>query len=76
MPPLDLNDDEQRALLPLPRRTIDFDPCRLLPRLAPLKAILAKLEPLVLQADPGHLLRPTGHRPGAERAPRKRQRAQ
>lgn len=42
---LDLTDDEKRALIVLLRRTIDYDPFPLAPRLAPLKAILAKLDP-------------------------------
>ncbi len=42
---LDLTDDEERALVQLLRRTLDFDPFPHAPRLDPLKAILAKLEP-------------------------------
>jgi len=42
---LDLTDDEKLALTALLRRTIDSDRYPLSPRLAPLKAILAKLEP-------------------------------
>jgi hypothetical protein len=42
---LDLSDDETAALARLLRRTISDDPYPLSPRLAPLKAILAKLDP-------------------------------
>jgi hypothetical protein len=42
---LDLSDDEAAALAQLLRRTINDDPYPLSPRLAPLKAILAKLNP-------------------------------
>jgi hypothetical protein len=42
---LDLSDDETAALARLLRRTIDEDCFPLSPRLAPLPAILAKLEP-------------------------------
>ncbi len=42
---LDLTDDEERSLIALLRRTIDHDPFPLAPRLDPLKAILAKLDP-------------------------------
>jgi hypothetical protein len=42
---LDLTDDETAALAQLLRRTIDEDRYPLSPRLAPLEAILAKLEP-------------------------------
>jgi hypothetical protein len=42
---LDLSNDEVAALAQLPRRTINDDPYPLWPRLAPLKAILAKLDP-------------------------------
>jgi hypothetical protein len=42
---LDLSDDEAAALSQLLRRTINDDPYPLPPRLAPLKAILAKLDP-------------------------------
>jgi hypothetical protein len=41
----DLTDDETRALIQFLRRTIDEYRYPLSPRLAPLKAILAKLEP-------------------------------
>jgi hypothetical protein len=42
---LDLTDDEAAALAQLLRRTIDENRYPLSPRLAPLRAILAKLEP-------------------------------
>jgi hypothetical protein len=42
---LDLSDDEAAALAQLLRRTINDDPYPLSPRLVPLKAILAKLDP-------------------------------
>jgi hypothetical protein len=42
---LDLSDDEAAALAQLLRRTINDDPYPLSPRLAPLKVILAKLDP-------------------------------
>ncbi len=56
---LDLTDDETAALARLLRRTIDEDRYPLSPRLAPLKAILAKLDqpeprqPLPLKAGMG-----------------------
>jgi len=42
---LDLSDQEAAALAELLRRTINNDPYPLSPRLAPLKAILGKLNP-------------------------------
>ena len=42
---LELSDDEAAALAQLLRRTINDDPYPLSPRLAPLKAVLAKLNP-------------------------------
>ena len=42
---LDLSDDETRALARHLRHTLDDDPYPHAPRLDPLKAILAKLEP-------------------------------
>jgi hypothetical protein len=42
---LDLTDDEKFALVQLLRRTIDEDRFPMSPRLVPLKAILAKMEP-------------------------------
>ena len=42
---LDLSEDEERALVKLLRSTLDEARYPLAPRLDPLKAILAKLEP-------------------------------
>jgi hypothetical protein len=42
---LDLTDDEARALARHLQQAIDYDPFPFAPRLDPLKAILAKLEP-------------------------------
>jgi hypothetical protein len=42
---LALTADERRALIRLLKRTLDYDRYPLAPRLDPLKAILAKLEP-------------------------------
>jgi hypothetical protein len=58
---LDLTDDEARALTKHLRRSLDDDPFPFAPRLDPLKAILAKLDPpaprperkLPLPADAG-----------------------
>ena len=49
---LDLIDDEAVALTALPRRTIDENRYPLSPRLAPVKAILAKLDPPAARAEP------------------------
>jgi hypothetical protein len=46
---LELTDDKERALVQFLRRTLDFDPFPLAPRLDPLRAILAKLEPPALR---------------------------
>jgi len=43
--PLDLTDDERAALIALSKRTLDYARYPYSPRLDPLKAILAKLEP-------------------------------
>jgi hypothetical protein len=45
MPTIDLSDDERTALTAAVRRAIDEDRYPLSPRLAPLKAALAKLDP-------------------------------
>jgi hypothetical protein len=50
--PLDLTDDEHRALVELLRRAIDEEHYFLSPRLDPLKAILAKLEPPAPKPEP------------------------
>jgi hypothetical protein len=42
---LDLTDEEAAALTKHLRQAIDYDPYPLAPRLDPLKAILAKLDP-------------------------------
>ena len=42
---LDLTDDKRAAIVRLLKRTLDTDRYPLVPRLAPLKSILAKLEP-------------------------------
>jgi hypothetical protein len=49
---IDLTDDERRALVQLLHRTIDFDPYPLAPRLAPLQAILDKLDPPPPRPEP------------------------
>jgi hypothetical protein len=43
--PLDLTDEEKRALIALLKRTLEYARFPLAPRLDPLKAILAKLDP-------------------------------
>jgi alkanesulfonate monooxygenase SsuD/methylene tetrahydromethanopterin reductase-like flavin-dependent oxidoreductase (luciferase family) len=47
---LDVTDDEARALAKHLRQALDYDPDPLAPRLDPLKAILAKLEPQTARA--------------------------
>jgi len=54
---LDLTADEKLALIRFLTRTIDDDPYPLSPRLLPLKAILAKLEPPKPQPEPLPALR-------------------
>jgi hypothetical protein len=49
---LDLTDDETAALARLLRRTIDEDRYPLSPRLAPLRAMLAKIEPPQARPEP------------------------
>lgn len=49
---LDLSEDEKEALVRLLRHAIDDDPFPHAPRLDPLKAILAKLEPPAPQPAP------------------------
>jgi hypothetical protein len=56
--PLDLTDDETRALVQLLRRAIDEDHYFRAPRLDPLKAILAKLDPSAPRPEPLPLLKP------------------
>ncbi len=55
---LDLTDDEARVLAKHLRRTIDDDPFPLAPRLDPLKAVLAKLDPPALRPEPLPPLKP------------------
>ena len=49
MPNLDLTDDEQAALVPLVKHAIDTGRFPMSPRLFPLRATLAKLEPQPLR---------------------------
>ncbi|MBV8122200.1 MAG: hypothetical protein JO081_19945 [Alphaproteobacteria bacterium] len=55
---LELTDDEHRELVRLLRRSIDEDRFPLAPRHAPIKAILAKLEPPAPIPEPLPPLRP------------------
>jgi hypothetical protein len=68
---LELTDDENRALVRLLRRSIDDDDFPLAPRHAPIRAILAKLEPSTPKADPLPPLKP-GLAPSVGRARRRR----
>jgi hypothetical protein len=45
MPTLDLADDEKLALVAHLRHALEYDPYPYVPRLDPLKSVLAKLEP-------------------------------
>ncbi len=56
--PLELTADERRALIALLHETLDFTRYPLAPRLDPLKAILAKLEPPKPQYEPPPPLKP------------------
>jgi hypothetical protein len=49
---LDLTDDEKAALVAHLRHALEYDPFPYAPRLDPLKAILAKLEPPTPQPEP------------------------
>jgi hypothetical protein len=49
---LDLTDDEKLALVAHLRHALEYDPFPLAPRLDPLKAILAKLEPPTPRPEP------------------------
>jgi hypothetical protein len=49
---LELTDEEKRALIALLKRTLHYTRYPLTPRLDPLKAILAKLEPSRPQPEP------------------------
>jgi hypothetical protein len=55
---LDLTDDEKAALVAHLRHALEYDPFPYAPRLDPLKAILAKLEPPKPQPEPLPPLRP------------------
>jgi hypothetical protein len=55
---LDLTDDEAAALAKHLRQTIDYARFPLAPRLNPLKAILAKLDPPAPRPEPLPPLRP------------------
>jgi hypothetical protein len=55
---IDLTDDEAAALTRHLKRVIDDDPYPLAPRLAPLKAILAELEPPAPQPEARRPLTP------------------
>jgi hypothetical protein len=68
---LELADDEIAALARLLRRTIDDDRYPMSPRLAPLKAILAKLEPPPTRTDPPPSLQ-AGDAPSAASRRRRR----
>jgi hypothetical protein len=58
MPTLDLTDDEKAALVAHLRHALEYDPFPYAPRLDPLKAILAKLEPPTPQPEPLPPLKP------------------
>ena len=68
---LELTDEEHRALVRLLRRSIDEDRFPLAPRHAPIKAILAKLEPPIPKAEPLPPLKP-GMGPHVGRGRRRR----
>jgi hypothetical protein len=55
---LDLTDDEKLALVAHLRHALEYDPFPYAPRLDPLKAILAKLEPPAPQPEPLPPLKP------------------
>jgi hypothetical protein len=52
MPTLDLTDDEKLALVAHLRHALEYDPFPYAPRLDPLKAILANLEPPTPRPEP------------------------
>ncbi len=68
---LDLTAEEKAALIALLKRTLEYARYPLAPRLDPLKAILAKLEPPPPQPAPLPPL-PAGAGPRHRVAPRKR----
>ena len=55
----DLTDEEKRALIALLHKTLDYARYPLAPRLDPLKAILAKLDPPPPQPEPRPPLPPS-----------------
>ena len=61
---LDLTDEEKQALIALLRRTLEYGRYPLAPRLDPLKAILAKLDPPPPQPAPLPSLPAAGPRVG------------
>jgi len=63
---LDPTEDEAGALFAHSEHAIDYDPFPYAPRLDPLKAILAKLEPPVPQPEPLPPLKPAWGRAMAE----------
>jgi hypothetical protein len=65
--PLDLTDEEKRALIALLRETLEYAHFPLAPRLDPLKAILAKLDPPPPQPAPPPPLPAAGPRVGRGR---------
>jgi hypothetical protein len=58
MPTLDLTDDEKAALVAHLRHAVEYDPFPYAPRLDPLKAISATLEPPTPRREPLPPLRP------------------
>jgi hypothetical protein len=56
--PLDLTEDEKLALVRLRRKTLDEDRFPFAPRLDPIKAILAKLDPPAPRPEPPPPLKP------------------
>ena len=71
MPTLDLTDDEKLALVAHLRHALEYDPFPYAPRLDPLNAILAKLEPSAPRPEPLPPL-PVGARPSVGRGKRRR----
>jgi hypothetical protein len=55
---LNLNDDEKAALVAHLRHALEYDPFPFAPRIDPLKAILAKLDPPTPQPEPLPPLKP------------------
>jgi hypothetical protein len=67
---LDLTDDEKNALVAHLRHALEYDPFPFAPRLGPLKAIPAKLEPPAPQPEPLPPIR-SGMTPGIGRGKRR-----